>query len=312
MITIADIAPFHDLLSTLQPGSALTHGALTMIPLLRPGVPEPDWLTLAEAGDTVTITEVNEAGSVPSLTVSSAADRPVLLLDGEELIGAKQNRLLNTTVLVAAGATLTLPVTCVEQGRWAWRAKRFAASSASLYASLRAKKVQRVSESLRRGEGHQADQRQMWRDLASVATTLRVDSPTGAMHDIYQSRAKEIGSVRELLTARPDQLGALIFVGERWLGLDLLAAPGLFEREWPLLCAGYAADALGQEAKGRLSLAPHDVLERVWKTRVEPTPGVGLGAEYRLASEATHGAALLVDGRVAHLAAFPSTPGSPE
>ena len=97
MITIADIAPIHDLLSTLQPGSALTHGALTMIPLLRPGVPEPDWLTLAEAGDTVTITEVNEAGSVPSLTVTSAADRPVLLLDGEELIGAKQNRVLNTS-----------------------------------------------------------------------------------------------------------------------------------------------------------------------------------------------------------------------
>jgi hypothetical protein len=70
------------------------------------GHPDPGWLTLAEAGLAVTIEEVNEAGAVPTLRLTSTADRPVLLLDGEELIGAKQNRVLNTTVLVAAGARL--------------------------------------------------------------------------------------------------------------------------------------------------------------------------------------------------------------
>jgi len=33
--------------------------------------------------------------------------------------------------------------------------------------------------------------------------------------------------------------------GERWLGLDLLPSASLFERAWPRLCAGYAAEVLG-------------------------------------------------------------------
>jgi hypothetical protein len=64
-------------------------------------VAEPGWLTLAEAGGWVTIGEVSDAGSVPTLVVKNNADRPVLLLDGEELLGAKQNRILNTTVLLS-------------------------------------------------------------------------------------------------------------------------------------------------------------------------------------------------------------------
>ena len=74
-------------LRALTFGDLLVHGALTVIPLLAPGAPDPGWLTLAEAGDAVTIEEVSEAGAVPTLRLTSAADRPVLLLDGEELIG---------------------------------------------------------------------------------------------------------------------------------------------------------------------------------------------------------------------------------
>jgi hypothetical protein len=45
---------------------------------------------------------VSEGGSVPHLLFINDAMRPVLLLDGEELVGAKQNRVLNLTVLAAA------------------------------------------------------------------------------------------------------------------------------------------------------------------------------------------------------------------
>jgi hypothetical protein len=39
---------------------------------------------------------------VPQLLFINDAMRPVLLLDGEELVGAKQNRVLNLTVLAPA------------------------------------------------------------------------------------------------------------------------------------------------------------------------------------------------------------------
>src|SRR5687767_4166108 len=97
-------------LDTLEIGEPFSHGALTVVPLLGPSEPEPDWLTLSEAGAAVTVMEASVVGDVPTLSVQNNADRPVLLLDGEELIGAKQNRVLNTTVLVAAHTTIRIPV----------------------------------------------------------------------------------------------------------------------------------------------------------------------------------------------------------
>jgi hypothetical protein len=66
-----------------------------------------------------------EAGSVPNLAVRNDGDTPVLLLHGEELIGAKQNRVVNVTMLVPAKTVLKIPVSCVEQGRWHFRSRKF-------------------------------------------------------------------------------------------------------------------------------------------------------------------------------------------
>ena len=181
--------------------------------------------------------------------MANGADRPLLLLDGEELIGAKQNRILNTTVLVAAHTEVTIPVSCVEQGRWGYRGRQFRQGDASLYASLRAKKAAWVSQSLRVGRGHTADQAGVWDDLACRASELDVDSPTGAMRDLYARHEADIGAARQALAAQPSQVGALVYMSDRWAGLDLLAGPGLFGRAWPRLCAGYVADAIGREPK---------------------------------------------------------------
>ena len=134
MPTVADVEPLQEILQSIEPGAPLVHGALTVVPLLTPSSKEVDWVTLEEAGDDVVVTEASGGASVPTLEVSNAGDRPLLLLDGEELIGAKQNRVLNTTVLVAAHSTVTIRVSCVEAGRWAFRTARFAAGGTSLYA----------------------------------------------------------------------------------------------------------------------------------------------------------------------------------
>jgi hypothetical protein len=149
MPTVADVEIIAKTLGSILAGKPQSHGALTIIPILAPMQAEPEWLTLAEAGDRVRITEVGEEGSVPDLRVANLEDLPLLLLDDEQLVGAKQNRILNMTVLVAAQTEVTIPVSCVEQGRWSYRARHSAPSDFSLYAGLRAKKSAWVSRSLR-------------------------------------------------------------------------------------------------------------------------------------------------------------------
>ena len=134
MPTLNEVPEVAQLLATLLTGEPVTHGALAVIPLLAPNLDDPDWFTLEEARDRARVTEVSEAGSVPFLKVANGADRPLLLLDGEELIGAKQNPVLNTTVLVAAHTEVTIPVSCVEQGRWGLPRPPVSPGDASLYA----------------------------------------------------------------------------------------------------------------------------------------------------------------------------------
>ena len=112
--------PIHRVIENTTVGEAVTHETLSVFPLL---VEEPfakDYLTLDEAlaAGTGTITEVSESGSVPELLFRNTGHQAVFLLDGEELVGAKQNRVLNITILAPAHKDTVIPVSCVEAGRW--------------------------------------------------------------------------------------------------------------------------------------------------------------------------------------------------
>ena len=300
------VHPIRAALATVSVGAPITHGALTVFPLYADTSATIDWLTLAGAGDAVTVTEVSEAGSVPSLEVTNDAERPVLLLDGDELVGAKQNRVVNTSVLIAPKTTVTIPVSCVEQGRWSYRGRRSRASEYPLYASVRRKRTARVSESLRQRGRHDADQGEVWNELAGKAAFLRVESPTGAMHDVYERYGETVKLAQGAVAATPGQTGVVVYVAGEWAGLEMLATPALFTEAWRRISTGYIADSLGRTETPALRQMPAQVIARVQAATLAPAPLVGIGTELRIDGSEAIGAALVVDGTVAHLAAFPA------
>src|SRR5213593_1707983 len=105
--------------SPIQLGDAVEHRGIVIVPLFPRTDPRADYLTLDEAIPLgFHVTELDAAGSVPELLAKNPLDENVLLYDGEELLGAKQNRILNVSVLVAAQSETRIPVSCVEEGRW--------------------------------------------------------------------------------------------------------------------------------------------------------------------------------------------------
>lgn len=111
-----------ELIEGVRAGEPQHAGGLTLIPLLpaREQVKrKTGYLPLEEALrlNLVTITEQAQA-TVPELLATSTAETPVVLVGGEQVIGGLQNRVLNTTILVAAHISQKIPVTCVEAGRW--------------------------------------------------------------------------------------------------------------------------------------------------------------------------------------------------
>ena len=102
-----------DIMPVLEPQTAVGHRKLTLVPLRGQGTQERfhNYLLACEAIDAgvLAVTEVSEAGTVPELLATNNADQPILLIDGEELQGAKQNRILNTSILLSARSKTRSP-----------------------------------------------------------------------------------------------------------------------------------------------------------------------------------------------------------
>lgn len=136
----------------LDPKAPRSSGPLTLAPLFG-GLAAKEFIVGADAfaDGTLTVTEVDHAGDVTHLEAHNKGGLPVLLIDGEHFEGAKQNRILNATVLVAANRTSILPVACVEHGRWHYEASAdFSPSAEIAYSDLRSKNAVRRSANIRR------------------------------------------------------------------------------------------------------------------------------------------------------------------
>lgn len=176
-------------LDSLEIGTPISSAHLTMVPLLATAPAAPDYLLLDDALDAglAEVTEISQGGSVPELAFRNRADRDILLVDGEELVGAKQNRVLNLTILVAAGQQLTIPVSCVEAGRWSWRSQRFASGRRKLHASARWAKMRGVSASMREA-GRRAGgdiQSDVWASIDDKMRAFACRSESRSLHDVY-------------------------------------------------------------------------------------------------------------------------------
>ena len=106
-------------LDTARLARKQSHRNLTLFPLLAPGVSAPDYLTLEQAltQNLVRISELDQDGSVPELRLINKGKQKVLIIEGEELVGAKQNRIVNATFLVGANTKTVIPVSCSERFR---------------------------------------------------------------------------------------------------------------------------------------------------------------------------------------------------
>jgi len=92
--------PIQLFLKNAKLGGKQSHQNMALYPLLAPDAGEPDYLVLEEAlgQGAVEITEVRHGGSVPDLKLINKSPSKLLVVDGEELVGAKQNRIVNATL----------------------------------------------------------------------------------------------------------------------------------------------------------------------------------------------------------------------
>jgi hypothetical protein len=225
-----------------------------------------------------------------------------LFLEGEELRGAKQNRILNTSVLVPAQARLTIPVSCVEQGRWQRKSALFMPSKQISPYHLRKSLKSSVSRSLKAKLGHHSDQGMVWDYVKNQQDALGVSSKTGALADSFDKYEQDLAQAKQALQYVPGACGMVVAIGSQIVTTDLFDKPATCQKVWSRLLSGLVLDALVEgKAEGSTDLAQvNELLHEVRNAEWTETQAVGEGQEYRAEFNGKIGSALLLDGALVH------------
>ena len=298
---------------SVRVGGPIRHEQLSVFPLYA-DAPAPVEYALSSdaiADGSVVVEEISDAGSVPTLLVTNKANLFVLFLEGEQLIGAKQNRILNTSILVAANSKTTIPVSCVEQGRWRFKSKLFASSRAYSPAKLRYFVKLSVTESLQKGHGHKSDQSRVWAEVAEHQQERGVPSESSAMEDTFESYRGRLGDLQKRFVYVEGACGVGVALGKQIACLDLFDRPSTCGKVWDRLISSALLESFSPDAdENQAGVADvesfvADIGTAAWQT----TPSAGEGQEFRSAIE--HGlqaSALCFAHRIVHGSAVVAGP----
>ena len=298
----------------MQVGPAWSHVNLTAHPLIATGNGKTAYLTLDEALTTnrFRIGETSISGRVPELKVFNGLSQPVLLLDGEELVGAKQNRVLNLTILVPANTEMTIPVSCVEAGRWQHRSESFVATDRTQFARGRALKLSQVTRSLYVSKTRSSDQRAIWREIDAKSQRMNVASPTAAMSAIYEDNQTKLDDFVRAMPRNDRQVGAVFSTGDKVVGLDAFDSADTFFKAAPKIVRSYAVDALEGPAEASATESANNLVRSflndiVTMDHLTQFKALGLGDDLRFNGSNVAGAALEISGQIVHIVSFPRT-----
>jgi len=294
------------LVEGLQVGDPRVHGPLTVFPLRLAENGGPAYVTLRQAivDGQASITEVDEGGSVPELRVVNKGDERVLLLDGEELNGAKQNRVLNTSILIGGRSSLVVPVSCTEQGRWSYASREFGESEMVADRQVRYAMKESVNASLAAGCGHRSDQGRVWSEVSALHDRHATHSPTAAMRDAYQTRKGDLDAVLAAFPLQDGQQGMLVLHGARAVGLDIVSRAPQYAQLHDKLLRSYAFEALVAGGEPGDRVVADAFLERIAGLPGRRFKSPGLGWDVRYEGAGVLGSALVYRGHAVHAAFF--------
>lgn len=295
-------------LTGVSVGQPQAYANMKIYPLHAKNGHQRSYRTLDEAMNNkqLEVKEVSEGGSVPTLAVHNTGKLPVLLVVGEELIGAKQNRVLNTSLLVPAETELQIPVSCVERGRWAYTTAEFDTSTSSSHFALRKKQTENVTTQLRVSAKHDAVQSAVWSEVERKISSHGSSSNTRALHDVYDQTESKLKDYLAAFTPLEAE-GMLIEINGQVVGGDLFDHTETMRTLWPKLVRSYALDAIeriDKPATVPVTSDTREFLTAVQSAKDETYDGVGLGKEIRVSSDQVSGSGLFWEDRLIHASMF--------
>ena len=284
-------------LDTASVGYPVTQLGVSFFPVyLKPnGLPE-----IATEG---LIIEELEKETVPVLSVRNPTEKAILLIEGEHLVGGKQNRAVNATILVAPLSNLEIPVSCIERGRWGER-RKYTKESSFTPQNVRSRLRETVNATMAREGSHRGYQRTIWGEVDGMLDRLDIKSATAAAADVEKvyKRDHTLSEAVEQLVGfgpLPRQNGIVVTHGTQVKALELFGSPDLLAKYWERLIRSHMLEVPRKPAHPSAAKALWGI-RRFGSMDHMTRPGIGMGTELRMTDQVMVGQALALDKMIVH------------
>lgn len=227
MISLLDDIEFLD---------AQTHKNIAIIPLKTPVNYNFDVITL-KRGFELGLVEVKECetSTVNTLIVKNNAITPLLLVDGEEIIGGDQNRIVNATILIAPQSEMKVPVNCTEHGRWGYKHEFKHSDYIANYRTRSAK----VRASINKAD----EQGAVWNSIDMLEKDRGFSSPTQAMSESYDDAKSDLNKISEEFEVEKGQSGVVVLINGEIKGFEMFLNSDVYSQYHEKIIKSYLIDA---------------------------------------------------------------------
>lgn len=286
-------------------GRPITRCGVSLFPVYVHG----SQLDIATGPTSGVVLSEQASAEVPTLVADNPTDRLALIVAGETVLGGRQNRVLNVSVLIVAKGKVLVPVSCVEQGRW-HEGGDFQRGSSFATRRVRRAKVATVAENVRQCGVKYADQGAVWDMVGSELHRLNAFSSSSALSaadNHLESDDRLAAAIAELeaFGPLPGQCGVVVAHGSRVVSAEVFATPSMLAAHWGALTRGMLLDAPDRAVTSKPSATNAlRFLRRIATSTPTITDGVGLGREYHVRTSRIVAQALVVDQTIVHATAF--------
>ena len=275
------------------------------IPIKSDFFGKKDFLTLKK-GYEMGLVEIKELENSTVNTVLCKNDSvaPLILIDGDEITGAMQNRIINDTLLIPAKSTINIPVSCTEHGRW--HTKGEGAESRTFKPSLYSANHSTRSRKSRASYEERDYQGEVWDSISEFESRSNFKSMTSALNDSYENLKDKQNDYLSKFHIEDGQNGVIFIVNGEVKGLELFYNHSIYKQYHEKLCRSYIIEAIVEKKSvddiDRLELMK--VLENISQSEFKSKKSIGLGDNLKFSNDFGSGSGLVWEDELIHMTFF--------
>ena len=258
----------------------------------------------AIAKNQVQISEVNKEGLLTKLSVSNKSSDNIIILNGELIIGTqiRQDRIVDSTVLIPGYATVLINTFCGEQYRWSPRLSNKISTSESLYfSSGRANNAADINTKL-------SKQCRIWSEISEKISDFNVKSFTNSVGQIYKKKKVNVEEIVNFFKIPSEAVGVALGINNQLVNIDIFSNNCMLQIYLPKIIRSIALDSFKKISK-KSYLKKKDVhrflrqIHQANKQKRKVVEGT-LGEELQFNSESVAGSILYHKEQTVHFSAF--------